>query len=97
MNRQAERLVDDLKHVANDAKDLVAVTRSDLTDKAKAAEAKLKTAIETAKESCEQLQKKAIEGAKAADRTIRRHPYESLGIVLIVGLVAGVVIGRGRD
>lgn len=97
MNRQAERLVDDLKHVANDAKDLVAATGAEFSDKAKVIEARLKRAIEATRESCEHLQKKALEGAKVADKTIRKHPYESLGAVLIIGLVAGLLLGRGRD
>jgi len=34
---------------------------------------------------------KAIAGAKSTDKLVRSHPYQTLGIVLGVGLVAGLL------
>jgi ElaB/YqjD/DUF883 family membrane-anchored ribosome-binding protein len=35
-----------------------------------------------------------VAGAKAADQIIRKHPYESIGIALGVGLLIGVLVRR---
>ena len=32
--------------------------------------------------------------AKVADKTIREHPYESVGVAFGVGLLIGVLVGR---
>jgi len=89
-----ERLVKDLKTVARDAEDLIKATAGDVSDKAKAARSRLAAALESAQESCESLQEKAIAGAKATDRAIREHPYQSLGAALAVGLLIGVLVNR---
>jgi len=38
-------------------------------------------------------EEKAVERAKAADRTIRSHPYQSLGITFAVALGLGLALG----
>ena len=35
-----------------------------------------------------------IAGAKAADKTIRDHPYESIGVAFGLGLLIGVLVTR---
>jgi len=40
------------------------------------------------------LEEKTKEAAKATDRTIREHPYESIGIAFGVGLLIGVLVAR---
>ena len=56
--------------------------------------AKLESAIEKAKDICERLEEKTVAAAKVTDRTIREHPYESIGIAFGVGLLVGVLVGR---
>jgi ElaB/YqjD/DUF883 family membrane-anchored ribosome-binding protein len=41
-------------------------------------------------------QKKVVAGARAADETIRSHPYESLAVALGVGVLLGALLRR-RD
>lgn len=38
-----------------------------------------------------------VAGARYTDETIRAYPYQSLGIALGVGVLLGVLIGRGRN
>ena len=38
--------------------------------------------------------KKVVAGAKYTDETIRENPYQSLAVVLGVGVLLGVLIGR---
>jgi len=94
MRTETDKLVKDLKATANDAEELIKATAGELNEKSREARLRLKTALETVRESCDELQEKAAEGVKATDRTIRTHPYESLGIVLGLGVLLGILIGR---
>jgi ElaB/YqjD/DUF883 family membrane-anchored ribosome-binding protein len=59
--------------------------------------AKLDAAIEKAKAVCERLQEKTVQAAKATDKTVREHPYESIGVAFGLGLLIGVLVcRRGR-
>ena len=42
----------------------------------------------------ENIQEKTAASARATDRTIRQHPYESIGIAFGVGVLIGVLINR---
>ncbi len=54
----------------------------------------LKSAVGRAKVTLQAAQKKAVAGAKATDKTIRKHPYHAMGIALGVGAVAGLLLSR---
>lgn len=45
------------------------------------------------KEMIKRAEEKAVEQAKAADQTIRSHPYQSLGVTFAVALALGLTIG----
>ncbi len=47
----------------------------------------LKTILRNARE-------RAVESAKAADRVVRGHPYQAIGVALGVGLLIGLLVGR---
>ena len=93
-NKSTERLVGDLKAVARDTEDLLRASAGEVSEKAREARARLTTTLERAKESCARLEEKAIAGAKAADRVVREHPYESAGIAFGIGLLIGVLVTR---
>jgi ElaB/YqjD/DUF883 family membrane-anchored ribosome-binding protein len=40
------------------------------------------------------VQESTVAGAKATDRAIREHPYESLGVAFGLGVLIGVLIAR---
>ena len=40
------------------------------------------------------IQEKAVTSAKATDRVIRDHPYETIGIAFGIGVLLGVLINR---
>ncbi len=89
-----EKLQHDLKALVRDAEDLLKAGAGELTDKGKEARAKLATAVESAKETCHQFEARALESAKATDKVIREHPYESIGISFCLGLLIGVLVNR---
>ena len=77
-----------------DAEALIKATASELGEKAKEARARLIEALDAAKVTCHKLEEKAIAGAKATDRIIREHPYQSLGLAFGLGLLIGVLVNR---
>ena len=89
-----EKVVADFKALMRDAEDLMKVTADDLGEKAKEARERLTEAISKAKDSCAGLEEKAAASAKATDKVIREHPYQSLGVAFGVGLLIGVLINR---
>jgi ElaB/YqjD/DUF883 family membrane-anchored ribosome-binding protein len=86
-----EKLVQDLMALVNDAEELVKATGGQLADKSKG---ELVAALDRVKSSCRRMQDHAIAGARSADRVIREHPYQSVGIAFGVGLLIGVLAKR---
>lgn len=89
-----EKLIGDLKAVARDTEDLLKATADQAGEKAAELRERLNTALESAKSACDRLEGKAKSGAETTDKTIRDHPYESIGIAFGMGLLLGVVLGR---
>src|SRR5262245_42098314 len=89
-----ERLVADMKLVMRDAEDLLKATAEEVGVKTKEARLQLSETLRAAQEKCGELEARAIESAKTADKTIREHPYQSMGIALGVGLVLGILLQR---
>ncbi len=89
-----QRLAGDLKLVMRDAEELLKATAGEAGEKVKEVRSRLATALESAKATCERLQDKTVQAAKATDHVIREHPYESIGIAFGVGLLVGVLVGR---
>ena len=89
-----DRLATDLKRVVRDSEDLLYTTKDAVGGKAEEVRERLTDALDAAKRTCRDLEGKAIEGAKAADKTIRGHPYQSIGAAFAVGLLIGVLVTR---
>jgi ElaB/YqjD/DUF883 family membrane-anchored ribosome-binding protein len=89
-----EKLVDDLACLANDVEVLVKATRGNLGEES---QQELLTAVQRIKARCESIRQNALAGLRATDRTIRRHPYLSLGAVLGVGFLVGALAVRSRS
>lgn len=89
-----ERLAADIKMLMRDAEELLKATAGEAGDKLKEVRHRLAKALESAKETSEYLQDKTAQTAKAADKVIREHPYESIGIAFGVGLLVGLLVSR---
>jgi ElaB/YqjD/DUF883 family membrane-anchored ribosome-binding protein len=88
------RLAGDLKAVVRDAEELMKVTAGQAGEKVAEMRSRLAAALEAAKTTCHRLEEKTVAAAKATDRTIREHPYESIGIAFGIGLLVGVLVTR---
>ena len=88
------KLTADLKVVLHDLEEMLKATAGDMSDKAREMRARLNVSLASAKEACGRLEEKAAAGVKAADKVIRDHPYESMGIAFGIGLLIGVLVTR---
>jgi ElaB/YqjD/DUF883 family membrane-anchored ribosome-binding protein len=86
-----EKLVEDLKILARDAEELVKAAGGQLNEKSRA---EVSAALDRVKAGCRALQSRAREGARQADRLVREHPYQSIGLAFGIGLLIGVLVKR---
>ena len=89
-----QKLLHDLRQVVQDGEEVLRAGAGELGEKGAAARAKLSAALDSAKETARKLQEKTVAGAKATDKVIREHPYQSIGIAFGVGLLIGVLVNR---
>ncbi len=90
----AEQLAQDLKVAARDASGLVRAKVADLNVNTRN---RLSGAWDAIKETCNRAGEKTAQGAKATDRCIRNHPYQTIGVFLGVGLILGLLMARKSD
>ena len=89
-----EKMMSDLKTVTEDAEEILDATAGQAGDRMGELRARLSAALDSAKTTYRRLEEKTVAGAKVADKTIRDHPYESLGVAFGVGLLIGVLVSR---
>ena len=94
--RGTDKTMNELSSAVRDGEQLLGNTPPDGTEATRQIRARLQASIEKAKALCEQLQQKTVAAAKAADHTIREHPYQALGVAFGVGLLIGVLAARNR-
>lgn len=89
-----EKLTGDLRDVTQNAEELMRATAGEADVKMNEMRDRLAAALQSAKATCERLQEKTVDAAKATDRVIRDHPYQSMGIAFGLGLLVGVLVTR---
>src|ERR1700709_2509263 len=89
-----DKLVTDLKRVMHDSQDLLHSSAEVVGEKAQAMRERLAEAMDSAREACRKLEAKAAAGAKATDKVIREHPYQSIGVAFGIGMLIGVLVTR---
>jgi ElaB/YqjD/DUF883 family membrane-anchored ribosome-binding protein len=94
IEESTEKLLQDLRAVVHDGEELLKAGANELSERGSAARERLTAALEMAKETRRKLEKQALASARATDRIIRQHPYESIGIAFGVGMLLGVLINR---
>jgi ElaB/YqjD/DUF883 family membrane-anchored ribosome-binding protein len=94
VQENADKVMHDLKVLVSDAEHLLKSGATDLGERGRELRAKLQASIETAKATCQRVEDRAVAGAKAADKVIREHPYQSAGVAFGLGLLIGVLAAR---
>ena len=80
--------------LAEDARAFMAATADVAGEKVGEARQRLAAALDSAKEIAGRVRDKAVEGAKAADETVRGNPYQAIGIAFGVGALVGYLAVR---
>jgi ElaB/YqjD/DUF883 family membrane-anchored ribosome-binding protein len=89
-----EKLAQDLRVLIRDAEALLKDGAAEAGGKLEDLKHRLRNSVDQMKESYQHFEDKAVAGAKATDKAIREHPYESLGVAFGVGLLIGVLVTR---
>jgi ElaB/YqjD/DUF883 family membrane-anchored ribosome-binding protein len=97
MKKHTQAIVNDMGTLVEDARGLMAATADVAGEKVSEARERLATALDSAKEVAGRVREKAVEGAQAADKTVRECPYQAIGIAFGVGALIGYLIARRRS
>jgi len=89
-----EKLVDDLALVVHGANDFAEAVGANISEQSRK---EMMTRLERLKDSCGQLGTHAASGLRAADKIVRQHPYASVGIACLAGLLTAIALRTGRD
>ncbi len=94
MNKHTQASSHDTGQLAEDAQALMAATADIAGEKVGEARKRLASALDRAREIASAVRERAIAGAKAADETVREHPYQAIAIGIGVGALLGYLISR---
>ena len=94
MNKQIQATRNDMGTLAEDARALMAATADVAGEKVTEARKRLGAALEHGKEVYGRVREKALDGVKAADESVRDHPYQAIGIGFGIGALLGYLIAR---
>lgn len=94
MSKETQAISNDIRQLAEDARALVVATADDAKGKAGEARQHLATALDSSKALCGRVRDQAIKGAKMADATMRKHPYQAIGIAFGIGAILGDLLAR---
>lgn len=84
----------DDQELAEEARALLDATAEVGGEKVARARQRLAEVLEKARETCGHLREKTMEGARAADKSIREHPYPAIGMALGIGALVGFLLTR---
>ncbi|MDD4932099.1 MAG: DUF883 domain-containing protein [Methylacidiphilaceae bacterium] len=93
-----QKLLNDVREVMHDAEILVKESTGNLGDKARDVQERLTARISSLREYLgereDRLADRALGGVQEVDRMVRDHPYESLGLGVVFGVLLGALLSR---
>jgi ElaB/YqjD/DUF883 family membrane-anchored ribosome-binding protein len=92
----SEKALNDLGAAVREGEEMLDATAGEVGERGRALRAKLEGAVDKAKVLYDRLQDKTVAAARAADQTVRDHPYQAVGIAFGIGLLIGVLAARTR-
>lgn len=95
-----EKMAQDLRAVVADAEDLLKATADQAGEKAASLRVRAQANLARAKERLVEAEHAVVERTKVAaqvtDDYVHENPWQSVGIAAAVGVLVGMLIGRGR-
>ncbi len=92
MSNPTQYISDHLSSLADEARSLMSATADVAGDKVAEARKRLAAALDSGHDVVQQCKSKAVEYGKVAEKSVRSHPAQSVGIALGVGAVFGFVL-----
>lgn len=93
-----KKLVDDFKALTADTEELLRATANQTSEQVSTARARVQERLREAKTAVDELREDVVARARvtaeAADRTVRSHPWESVGIAAGIGFLLGMLTSR---
>lgn len=96
MNTHTQAILNDTNKLVEDTRVLFHATSDVAEETVVAARNRLSSALDSGRESYDQLRVRAKESVRVADHAMRDHPYHSAGIAFGVGVCLGVLLASGR-
>ena len=90
-NASLDKLAEDVSLLVQDAEELVQASGTQLAPESKT---ELEKTLARVKTRGERIKQQALAGARATDRIIRQHPYQSLGVIFGLGVLLGCLLRR---
>jgi len=94
MNQSTQPVTDEINHLAEDARALLAATADVAGEKVGEARKRLAAALNSGKVMAGRVRDQAVAGAKATDEAVRAHPYQAIAIGVGVGALIGFLAAR---
>ena len=94
MSRENEERMADPNMVASHAEDFAKEAAGQAGDAMEEVRGRLSSAMESAKAAYERLEDQTRQAARATDRCVRDHPWETAGVALGLGVLIGVLVAR---
>jgi ElaB/YqjD/DUF883 family membrane-anchored ribosome-binding protein len=91
MEKQLQKTANDMGALADDARALIAATADVAGEKVSEARQRLAAALESGKDMYGHVREQAVEGVHAADKAVREHPYQVIGIAFGLGAIIGYI------
>jgi ElaB/YqjD/DUF883 family membrane-anchored ribosome-binding protein len=92
MYKQTKEIRNDLGALAEDVHALLGATADMAEEKVVEARKRLLAVLDNGKDAFSHLQARTVEGAKMADKVVRKHPYHSIGIAFGIGALIGLLL-----
>ncbi|MDE3084657.1 MAG: DUF883 domain-containing protein [Verrucomicrobiota bacterium] len=89
-----EQLLETLRHLVSETEKLLGDTSEQAEEKMEDIRSRIENARESFAEFFDGTKEKLSSGVRQADETIRSHPYESLAVILGIGVLLGALIRR---
>ena len=96
MDKQSQAISNNVGTLVEDARALMTATADVAEGKVVEARKRLAIALENSRKIVDRVREKAVEEARTADQAVREHPYQTIGIAMLVGAVVGLLLVRPR-
>ena len=97
MSRQIDANTTGTATLADDTRTLLSASAEVPGKRIEEARKRLAAALEQGKEICGKVREKVVEGAKATDEAVHKHPYQAIGIAVAVGALIGYLVAARRS